>query len=302
MDCIMTIRNWLSAFRLRTLPLALSCIGMGGFLAAYADAFRLDIFLLCVSTTICLQILSNLANDYGDTIHGADGDQRVGPTRTVQRGAISLRQMRVAVVVFIVLCLASGITLLVVSFGANWNAILFFLGLGLLSILAAIAYTVGRKPYGYMGLGDLSVLIFFGIVGVMGSYYLFTQQLSWREALPALSCGLFSIGVLNVNNIRDIDSDRVAGKFSIPVRIGKDNAARYHWWLTATGIAAAILYTFLEFRSPLQFLFLLSLPLFISIGVAVSQKPSQELDPYLRRMAMATLVFVLLFGMGLVYS
>jgi 1,4-dihydroxy-2-naphthoate octaprenyltransferase len=187
----MDIKSWLQAFRLRTLPLALSCIGMGGFLAASANAFRWDVFLLCVATTFFLQILSNLANDYGDSIHGADNGNRKGPLRAVQSGAISLKQMKSAVFVFVILCLCSGITLLLVSFGMNWNAILFFFALGLLSILAAIAYTVGKKPYGYIGLGDFSVLIFFGFVGVMGSYYLFTQQITWKEILPALSCGLF---------------------------------------------------------------------------------------------------------------
>lgn len=295
----MVVKSWVSAFRLRTLPLALSCIGMGGFLAASANAFRWDIFLLCVTTTIFLQILSNLANDYGDSVNGADSAQRKGPARAVQSGAISMKQMKNAVAVFVMLCLASGITLLFVSFGFNWNAILFFLGLGLLSILAAIAYTVGRRPYGYMGLGDISVLIFFGLVGVLGSYYLFTQQVSWREGLPALSCGLFSIGVLNVNNMRDIESDRAAGKFSIPVRIGKDQAALYHWFLILAGLISAIAYTLLDFYSPWQFLFLLSAPLFIRIGIAVSGKPSHELDPYLKQMAMGTLLFVILFGIGL---
>lgn len=295
----MGVKSWVSAFRLRTLPLALSCIGMGGFLAASANAFRWDIFLLCVTTTIFLQILSNLANDYGDSVNGADSAQRKGPARAVQSGAISMKQMKNAVAVFVMLCLASGITLLFVSFGFNWSAILFFLGLGLLSILAAIAYTVGRRPYGYMGLGDISVLIFFGLVGVLGSYYLFTQQVSWREGLPALSCGLFSIGVLNVNNMRDIESDRAAGKFSIPVRIGRDLAARYHWFLILAGLSSAIVYTLLDFHTAWQFLFLLSAPLFVRIGIAVSRRPSHELDPYLKQMAMSTLLFVILFGIGL---
>jgi 1,4-dihydroxy-2-naphthoate polyprenyltransferase len=298
----MDIKVWLHAFRLRTLPLALSCIAMGGFLAAAVNAFRLNIFLLCVATTIFLQILSNLANDYGDSIHGADSVDRKGPVRAVQSGAITSGQMRVAVIVFVILCLCSGISLLLVSFGMNWNAIFFFLALGVLSILAAIAYTVGKRPYGYVGLGDLSVLFFFGLVGVMGSYYLFTQNISWREALPALSCGFFSIGVLNVNNIRDIDSDRKAGKFSIPVRIGRENSTRYHWFLMLSGLATAVFYSIVTYRSPWQFLFLISAPLFFRIGVAVSRKPSHELDPYLRQMALSTLFFVLLFGMGLILS
>jgi 1,4-dihydroxy-2-naphthoate octaprenyltransferase len=275
---------------------------MGGFLAASANAFQWDIFFLCILTTIFLQILSNLANDYGDNIHGADSAERKGPSRAVQSGAISPQQMRNAVVIFVLLSLVAGVSLLIVSFGANWKAILFFLCLGLLSIVAAIAYTVGKKPYGYIGLGDFSVLIFFGIVGVMGSYYLFTKQISWYEILPALSCGFFSIGVLNVNNIRDIESDRKAGKYSIPVRIGRKSAVRYHWFLIFGGLSTSIIYTILTTDSLWAWLFLLSTPLFILNGVAVSQKPSDQLDSYLKQMALSTLLFVLLFGAGIILS
>lgn len=298
----MNVKIWLEAFRLRTLPLALSCIAMGGFLAASANAFRWDIFLLCVLTTIFLQVLSNLANDYGDSIHGADSAERKGPARAVQSGAISPHQMRGAVIIFVLLSLIAGSSLLIVAFGVNWKAILFFFSLGILCILAAIAYTVGRKPYGYMGLGDISVLIFFGLVGVMGSYYLFTGQVTGLEILPALSCGFFSIAVLNVNNIRDIESDRKAGKYSIPVRIGKANAVKYHWVLLVAGIACSIIYTLVTAQSIWAWLFLLSIPLFIKNGYAVSTKPSGELDPYLRQMAVSTLLFVLLFGIGIILS
>lgn len=293
------IQSWLHAFRLRTLPLALSCIGMGSFLAAADGFFNWSIFSLAALTTIFLQVLSNLANDYGDAVSGIDSEERKGPKRAVQSGAISKQQMKVAILVFVMLSLASGITLLLISFGLNWSALLFFFGLGLLSIAAAIAYTVGRKPYGYVGLGDISVLIFFGLVGVMGSYYLFTQNLRFEIILPALSCGLFSIGVLNINNIRDIESDQKAGKFSIPVRIGKKNAARYHAVLTSVGIVCAIVFVLLDFRNAWQFLFLAVAPLFISITFAVTNKPSEQLDPYLKRMAISTLLFVLLFGIGL---
>lgn len=275
---------------------------MGGFLASSANAFRWDIFLLCVLTTIFLQILSNLANDYGDSIHGADSEDRKGPSRAVQSGAITAAQMKSAVIIFVILCLASGISLLLLAFGVDWNAIFFFLALGVLCILAAIAYTVGRKPYGYIGLGDLSVLIFFGFVGVLGSYYLFTKNVSWYEALPAFSCGLFSIAVLNINNIRDIESDLKAGKYSIPVRIGRKKAIVYHWILLITSIISAVAYVVITYRSPWQFLFVLSVPLFIRNGMAVSKRPSHELDPYLRQMAMSTLAFVLLFGVGILLS
>lgn len=298
----MNLSSWISAFRLRTLPLALSSIAMGGFLAGAAKVFRWDIFLLCVSTTILLQILSNLANDYGDSIHGADSAERTGPSRAVQSGAITSLQMRKALWIFVVLCLVSGVSLLLVSFGLNFQAIAYFLGLGILCILAAIAYTVGRRPYGYMGLGDFSVLIFFGLVGVLGSYYLYAGTIRAALILPALSCGFFSIGVLNVNNIRDIESDKKAGKFSIPVRIGKKKATLYHWFLLLAGLVCATVYTGLEYQSPWQYLFLLALPMFLINGRAVQQKASHELDPYLKQLALSSLLFVLLFGIGLLLS
>jgi 1,4-dihydroxy-2-naphthoate octaprenyltransferase len=295
-----TIKAWLRAFRLRTLPLALACIGMGAFLAAGAQAFRMDIFILCMITTVFLQILSNLANDYGDSVHGADSVHRKGPARAVQSGAISPAQMRKALLLFVGLCLVSGIALLIVAFGRDWTALVFFLLLGIASIGAAVAYTVGNRPYGYIGLGDVSVLIFFGLVGVLGSAYLFTKQVFGFDILPALSCGFFSMAVLNINNIRDIESDRQAGKYSIPVRIGRKNAIRYHWFLLSAGYLSAVVYTIINYRSPWQWLFLLVLPVFIKNGLTVTQKEPEELDPGLRQMALATLVFVVLFGLGII--
>lgn len=292
------MKHWIGAFRLRTLPLALSSIMMGGFLAASAGAFRWNIFLMCIITTIFLQILSNLANDYGDSIHGADSADRKGPSRAVQSGKISASQMKAGIVVCILLSLISGVSLLFIAFGLNWNAVLFFLALGILSILAAIAYTVGKRPYGYAGLGDVSVFVFFGVIGVLGSFYLFAQNVNWEYTLPAISCGVFAVGVLNINNIRDIESDRKAGKFSIPVRIGRKNAILYHWILIVAGLASALLFVWRNYVSSFQLLFLLSVPAFILIGKNVQQKPSHELDPYLKFMALSTLFFVFLFGIG----
>jgi 1,4-dihydroxy-2-naphthoate octaprenyltransferase len=271
---------------------------MGGFLAAAAGSFQWDIFILCISTTIFLQILSNLANDYGDSIHGADSADRKGPSRAVQSGRISSGQMKAGIIVFVLLSLVSGISLLFVAFGLNWNAILFFLGLGILSILAAIAYTVGKRPYGYAGLGDISVFIFFGLIGVLGSVYLFKHELKWGYIFPAISCGVFAVGVLNINNIRDIESDQKAGKFSIPVRIGKQKASVYHWSLMVTGLISSVVFVWINYTSPFQLLFLISTPAFILIGKNVQRKPSHELDPYLKYMALSTLLFVLLFGVG----
>lgn len=292
------MQPWIQAFRLRTLPLSLSCIGMGGVLASIANKFDGTIFFLCCLTTVFLQILSNLANDLGDSVNGADHSGRKGPLRAVQSGAISVSQMKNAVILFSALCLISGLMLLYFSFGWDLKAISFFLLLGVLSIAAAITYTVGKKPYGYAGLGDLSVLIFFGLVGVMGSQYLFTKNINAIGVLPALSCGLFSIAVLNINNIRDIESDRSAGKFSIPVRIGKEKAAQYHWVLLSVGLISAILYVTFNYHSPIQYLFILTAPLLFINARKVSSLPSEQLDPLLKQMALTTLIFVILFGLG----
>ncbi len=293
------MKNWLSAFRLRTLPLALASIGMGAFLAAASGSFDSEIFAFCALTTVLLQILSNLANDYGDSIHGADSDERKGPSRAVQSGAISKSSMRNAIIVFVVLSLTSGLGLLEVAFGWGSDNFLIFLLIGFLAILAAITYTAGFKPYGYAGLGDFSVLIFFGFVAVMGSAFLYEQQLNMNYILPAISVGFFSVAVLNVNNIRDIESDVKAGKKSIPVRIGRAAAIRYHLFLLVGGICTSLTYVVVNFSSYKELLFILAIPLLIVNARAVKEKESAEqLDPFLKQMALSTLLFVILFGIG----
>jgi len=293
------MKHWIKAFRLRTLPLALASIGMGTFLAAASGSFRADIFALCALTTIFLQVLSNLANDYGDSIHGADSEHRAGPSRAIQAGLITKAAMRKAIALFVVLSLASGISLIYLSFGWSMQVVGVFLGLGVLAIIAAITYTAGYRPYGYAGLGDISVLLFFGFVAVMGSAYLYEQQLNWYYALPAISTGLFSVAVLNVNNIRDIESDKQAGKYSIPVRLGRDRAVFYHWTLLVLGFGATLVYIGLNFESPFQLLVLLVIPLLFKNARAVkAHEEAAALDPFLKQMALSTLFFVILFGVG----
>lgn len=294
------MKSWIEAARLRTLPLALSSILMGCFLAAAHEKFSWGIAILAVLTTIFLQVLSNFANDYGDAVNGKDTDVRQGPQRAVQSGVITAEAMLKAMIIFSVLSLVSGIWLLYEALKeATWQTFAAFLGLGILAIVAAITYTAGKRPYGYEGLGDLSVLIFFGWVGVLGSYYLHTKSLDWSLLLPASSCGLFAVGVLNINNIRDIDSDTLTGKRSVPVRIGREKAIVYHWILLIVGMCCSIFYLFIHPGSVTQWLFILSFPLFIRNGLAVSRLTNpRELDPYLKQMALSTLFFVLLFGIG----
>ncbi len=298
------MNHWIAAARPRTLPLALASIIMGGFLAATKESFSWSVCLLSVLTTVLLQVLSNFANDYGDAVNGKDTDLRQGPARAVQKGVISAKGMRSAIIIFSVLSLVSGISLLAIALknaqpGAFWG----FLALGLLCILAAITYTAGKKPYGYIGLGDLSVFVFFGWVGVLGSNYLHTLQWDWEQMLPATACGLFAVAVLNINNIRDIESDRATGKNSIPVRIGRQNAVRYHWVILVAGMLSALVYALRTAGSVWDYLFLLSFLPIIANGLAVSRKHSPgELDPYLKQMALSTLLFVVLFGAGAWFS
>jgi 1,4-dihydroxy-2-naphthoate octaprenyltransferase len=299
----MNIQAWLLAFRLRTLPLALASILMGSFLANSHKAFQWSIFGLCVLTTVLLQILSNLANDYGDSKHGADSKDRQGPKRAVQAGLISSQAMKNAMILFAISAFVSGLGLLWVALGTNLRLFVGFLLLGVAALVAAVTYTAGSKPYGYAGLGDISVLLFFGWVGVMGSYFLYTKTFLWDLLLPATCCGCFATAVLNVNNIRDIDSDRQAGKLSIPVRIGREKAVVYHAILLFLGFACAVCYTLLNFMNGLQFLFLLAAPLLAKNFWAVqTQKTAQSLDPYLKQMAISALLFVLSFGLGLYLS
>lgn len=289
------IRIWLSAFRLRTLPLATASIALGSFLAAAQGAFSWRIASLCFLTAVLLQVLSNLANDFGDSVHGADSARRAGPLRATQSGSISAVAMRSAVVVFVGLCLAFGYWLI-------RGESLIFHAAGLAAIAAAVAYTAGPKPYGYVGLGDIFVFVFFGIVGVMGSYYLHTHDFNFEILLPAASCGSFCVAVLNVNNIRDMESDRLAGKITLPVRLGPGRARIYHWFLLMLGISAAVAYVILNYSHPLQFLFLITLPLILWNGVAVSsRKEACQLDPYLKQMAVTTLLFSFSFGAGILF-
>lgn len=295
-----SLKSWLKAFRLRTLPLALSSILMGSFLAIHQGSFQWLVILLAIFTTTLLQILSNLSNDYGDAMKGTDNDHRLGPVRTVQGGEISPGRMRMAVLFFVILTLITGIWLLIESFGNDWQKAAIFLFLGVLAILSSIMYTIGKKAYGYSGFGDLFVFIFFGLLAVTGTYYLNTLHFSWWILLPASTLGFFSTAVLNLNNMRDIDNDRQSGKKTMAVRMGYKSAGVYQVVLIIFGFVATIIYISFTFISFWEFLFLLTSPLFISnlIGV-LKVKDHQELDPYLKKTAIATLLFVVVFGIGL---
>jgi 1,4-dihydroxy-2-naphthoate octaprenyltransferase len=227
------LKNWLQAFRLKTLPLAFAAITMGAFVANVENSLRWEVYGLALLTATLLQILSNLANDYGDFKKGTDNENRVGPTRALQSGAITEKAMLNAVILLSILSLIAGIFLLYIGLQdfSDWRT-LTMLGIGLAAIAAAIKYTVGKSAYGYSGLGDVFVFIFFGLVSVLGSYFLMTGNLTYQPVLPAISVGLLAVGVLNINNIRDIKNDKASNKITLAVKLGRNKAKTYQMVIT----------------------------------------------------------------------
>jgi 1,4-dihydroxy-2-naphthoate octaprenyltransferase len=296
------INIWIKAFRLRTLPLAASSAIMGSFLAFANGNFHWYVFILAMVTTLFLQILSNLANDYGDALHGTDNETRLGPRRITQSGLVTKKQMQVMIVIFIVLALISGTFLIFTGLrNIGWKAILVFFLLGLSAIYAAIKYTIGKNPYGYIGLGDVFVFIYFGIVGVVGTYYLHVNTFDPWVLLPASAIGLLSSGVLNLNNMRDIENDTRSGKRTLVVHIGSKAAKIYHLILITLSIAFSLVYTIVQYNSMYQLLFILTCPLFaLNVIVVMRNTDPCELNQELKKLAFSTFAFSLTFGIGLI--
>ena len=295
------IKSWIKATRLRTLPLALSSIFAGSFMAIYVGIFNWAVIGLAALTTIMLQVLSNMANDYGDSQKGTDNQERVGPVRTVQGGEISPAQMKKGVILISFLTLLSGIVLLFVSFPGNFLMALLFFVIGLAAIAAAIKYTVGSNAYGYKGFGDFFVLVFFGFVGVLGTYFLNTHELTWDVFFPALGLGLLSTGVLNLNNMRDMKNDINSGKHTLASRIGFEKAKIYHAILVIGGIACLGTYIFIHFTSYFQLLFLVPVPFLIKdLFTVLNTTDQSKLDPFLKKLALGTLLLTVFFGIGLI--
>lgn len=293
---------WLESLRPKTLPLAFAAIVVGTVLAWWQGYFDPLVAVLALITAGLLQILSNLANDYGDAVKGSDKPDRIGPLRGMQKGAISLAQMKRALIIVIVLSCISGL-LLVTAATQTLADFIGFLVLGGLSIVAAITYTIGKRPYGYLGLGDISVLIFFGWLSVMGSWYLQTHMLIPAVILPATACGLLATAVLNINNLRDIDSDRENGKNTLVVRLGPINARRYHVGLLVGALLCLALFNLLSLHSLWGWLFLLAAPLLIKQArFVLRERDPRAMPPMLERTVKGALLTNLLFVIGIILS
>jgi len=297
------MKYWLQAARLRTLPLSLSGIVLGSFLAHAKGFFDWKIFILAVCTTIGFQVISNFANDYGDGVKGTDNENRIGPERALQSGAISPKQMLRAIIMLSVITFLIAFALVYVAFGAaNSTYIFIFLMLGILAIAAAIKYTMGKNPYGYSGFGDIFVFLFFGLLGVLGSYFLYTKQLDITLLLPASSIGLFSAGVLNLNNMRDVHSDSLSNKNTLVVKMGLSKAKKYHVLLLIIAMLFAISYTFLHYHSLKQFWYLAAfIPILKHLAFVLKNNEAKAFDPELKKLALSTLLFAYLFGETLLW-
>lgn len=296
------LKSWIKAARLRTLPLSLSGIIVGSFIAASRNVFDEWICFLALLTTIGFQVLSNFANDYGDGMKGTDNEDRIGPERALQSGEISPRAMLSGVKVAGIITFLIAVLLIYRAFGQDKLIYsLIFLVLGLSSIAAAIKYTMGNKAYGYSGYGDFFVFIFFGLLSVCGSYFLYAQRMDYSVFLPAFSIGFLSVGVLNLNNMRDRVSDEKANKRTLVVKIGMEFAKYYHYYLLASAFLFAFLYNVIHFKSGVQFIFVLAfIPIFLHAERVRRNTIPKDLDPELKKLALSTFLFAILFGVGLI--
>lgn len=295
---------WITAARLRTLPLSLAGIILGNGIAYSHGEFSVQIFILSLLTTMAFQVLSNLANDYGDGIKGTDNEQRLGPSRVLQQGLLSPTEMKKGIIYVSIISLIFTILLITVSFSINDLPIaLFFLLLGIAAIISAIKYTVGNSAYGYFALGDLFVFIFFGGVSVLGAHYLQSQSIDNSLVFLAVAIGLLSTAVLNLNNMRDVDNDRNSNKITIPILLGTVRSRYYHSFLVLFPFIMAGYYTLaneIGFYGYLYLIFLVPLGIHLK-KVWLCQNP-KLLDPELKKVALITFFFSMLYVGGIILS
>jgi len=306
------MKHWIEAARLRTLPLSVSGIIVGSMYALAnptddvltpTEVFNWKLFAFAIITTLGLQILSNFANDYGDGMKGTDNEDRVGPKRTIQSGVITPQAMKSVIILTSVLTLLSAIYLIYLAFGAhNLGYSLFYLILGIAAIASAIRYTVGNSAYGYRGFGDVFVFVFFGLVSTLGVNFLYSKQLDAVLILPATAIGFLSVAVLNLNNMRDEASDRKSGKNTLVVKMGIENAKKYHYFLIVGAMILVLLFAVLSDFNFDQYLFLLAyIPLIKHLITVRKNENTKLLDPELKKVALSTFALSILLALCMIF-
>ena len=306
------MKHWIEAARLRTLPLSVSGIIVGSMYALAnptddvltpTEVFNWNLFTFAILTTLGLQILSNFANDYGDGIKGTDNEDRVGPKRTIQSGVITPQAMKRAIILTSGLTLFSAIYLIYLAFGAhNLGYSLFYLILGIAAIASAIRYTVGNSAYGYRGFGDVFVFVFFGLVSTLGVNFLYSKQLDAILILPATAIGFLSVAVLNLNNMRDEASDRKSGKNTLVVKMGIENAKKYHYFLIVGAMVLVLIFALLSHFHFDQYLFLIAyLPLVKHLITVRKNQNNKLLDPELKKVALSTFGLSVLLALCMIF-
>ncbi|MDO5971519.1 1,4-dihydroxy-2-naphthoate octaprenyltransferase [Flavivirga aquimarina] len=291
---------WVASMRLRTLPLSISGIILASCIAEYNGYFEWKIGVLAIFTTLSFQILSNLANDYGDGVKGTDNNDRIGPERAIQSGKISPEEMLQAIKINVLISIGLAFLLIFTAFGVKhfFLTVLFFL-LGIASVVGAIKYTVGSNAYGYRGLGDAFVFVFFGLVSVIGCYVLYAKTIDHVVLFPACTIGLLSTGVLNLNNMRDLVSDEKSNKITLAVKIGIKNVKIYHYTLIGLAIVLSALFGILYYTSPYNLIFIVAyIPLLIHIKKVRKNTDPKLLDPELKKLALTTVLLAVLMGIG----
>lgn len=306
------MKHWIEAARVRTLPLSVSGIIVGSMYALAnptdniltpTQVFNWRLFGFALLTTLGLQILSNFANDYGDGIKGTDNEDRVGPKRAIQSGVISAAAMKKAIIITSMLTLASAVMLIYFAFqDTNIFYSLLFLVLGILAIVSAIRYTVGNTAYGYRGYGDFFVFFFFGLVSTLGVNFLYSKQVDAILVLPAVAIGLLSVGVLNLNNMRDEESDRKVNKNTIVVKIGGAAAKKYHYFLVITAMVLVLAFAIISNFQFDQYLFLLAyIPMIKHLVTVYKNNDAKKLDPELKKLALSTFALSILLALSMIY-
>jgi 1,4-dihydroxy-2-naphthoate polyprenyltransferase len=297
------MKHWIEAARVRTLPLSVSGIIVGSFYAMSQGMFNWNIVIFALLTTLGLQILSNFANDYGDGVKGTDNEDRVGPKRAIQSGIITPQEMKKAIGLTALITLTFAVLLIYFAFKESylWYS-LFFLVLGIVAIASAIRYTVGKSAYGYRGYGDLFVFVFFGMVSTFGVYFMFSKSIDWLLLLPATAIGFLSVGVLNLNNMRDEESDSKAGKNTIVVKMGAENAKKYHFFLVISAMVLVLLFAYLNDFHFDQYIFVVAyFPLISHLITVYKNKNPKLLDPELKKLAISTFLLSVLLALCLIF-